>query len=114
MNAINKILEMKCTRKKFIMIVGTSIIALILLPKITFAKVFLRNSAGKFIDIDSWMNNGNVTRTDGYISAINLSDGITITISRDANNYITSESDGRYTWTVTRDVDGYIESWTIT
>ena len=57
---------------------------------------------------------GTITRTGDYISSIALSDGRTLTVTRDANDRISSITDGTTTWTYTRNVDGEVTSWAIT
>jgi len=59
------------------------------------------------------VNDGSVTRVDGYISQIAIVSGRTINITR-VNGYISSITDGTRTWTYTRDGNNNIISWTVT
>jgi hypothetical protein len=56
---------------------------------------------------------GTVTRVGDYISVITLSSGRTLTVTRNADNYISSITDGTNTWTFIRDVDNKLTSWTV-
>jgi len=59
--------------------------------------------------------NGTITRDgDGLISSVALTGGRTLTLTRDANDAISSITDGTRTWTITRDGDGLISSWAVT
>ena len=65
---------------------------------------------------NAWLDNtpdGTITRTGDYISSIVKSDGVTWTITRDVNNYIESVTDGSKTWTYTRDGNNQITSWAV-
>jgi hypothetical protein len=65
---------------------------------------------------EAWLDNtpnGTINRTGDYISSIVKSDGVTWTITRDVNNYITSMTDGSKTWTYTRDGNNQITSWAV-
>ena len=57
---------------------------------------------------------GAITRVSGYVSEVALTGGRTITVTRDASNFITSITDATRTWTYTRDADDYIISWAVT
>jgi len=57
------------------------------------------------------INDGSITRdVDGNITEIIMGNR-TIIINRDVNNIITGWEDADYEWTLTRNVDGNIESW---
>ena len=57
---------------------------------------------------------GAITRVSGYVSEVALTGGRTITVTRDASNFITSITDATRTWTYIRDADDYIISWAVT
>lgn len=57
---------------------------------------------------------GTITRTGNYISSIIKTGGRTITLTRNASNYITSATDGLYTWTFTRNGSNQLTSWSVT
>jgi hypothetical protein len=56
------------------------------------------------------INSGSITRSSGLITSINIGTR-TITVNRDVDDVITGWEDSEYEWSVTRDVDGNIESW---
>ena len=60
------------------------------------------------LDKSNSLNITTINRTAGVITSIVLSDGRTLTYTRDGDDYIESFTDGTNTWTVTRDGDGYI------
>jgi len=57
---------------------------------------------------------GAITRVSGYVSEVALTGGRTLTVTRNASNFITSITDATRTWTYTRDADDYIISWAVT
>lgn len=56
---------------------------------------------------------GTITRVSNYISSIALSDGRTLTVTR-TGGYISSITDGTYTWAFTRNAGNQIISWVTT
>jgi len=57
---------------------------------------------------------GAITRVSGYVSEVALTGGRTLTVTRNASNFITSITDTIRTWTYTRDANDYIISWAVT
>ena len=105
------------TRKQFLITVIGSIVTLILASKLSFAKVFLRNSRNQTFDIDNFYISGtNVTRnsTTGYIQTVTLQDGRIYTITRDSNGYISTVTDTLHSTTITRDANSRITAWSTT
>jgi hypothetical protein len=60
-------------------------------------------------------DSGVITRdVSGYIQTVSHTTGKTYTVTRDANNHISSFTDGTLTWTITRDANDRITSWSVT
>jgi hypothetical protein len=57
---------------------------------------------------------GTITRVGNLVSQVALVGGRTIAITRDVNDRISTVADGAHTWTYTRDINGFVTSWTIT
>lgn len=56
---------------------------------------------------------GAITRSGDYISSVALTGGRTLTITRDVDGYIETIEDGTKTWTYTRNGSNQITSWAV-
>lgn len=57
---------------------------------------------------------GTITRdANGYIETVARTGGKTYTVTRGADNYISSFTDGTLTWAVTRDANDRISEWSV-
>jgi hypothetical protein len=108
----NKIMNLDISRKKFLVLLGGSVLSLTFLSRGALADVWLRNDDSVITNSNEirGITNGTINRTAGLVTSIVI-DGRTITINRDVNDIITGYEDSDYEWTLTRDGDNIITDW---
>jgi len=110
----NKIMNLDISRKKFLVLIGASVLSFTFLSKGVLADVWLRNDDSVITNSNEirGITNGTINRTAGLVTSVVI-DGRTITINRDVNDVITGYEDSDYEWTLTRDVDNVITDWEV-